>query len=308
MSSTSVFIIGHLCIDQNVIDGKKQPLSLGGTAAFSSIVCSRLLSPEAVSVVSKIGPDFPEKFLTLLKKGKVDIHNVVRVKRHSTRYQLVYINDDRDLTLKSVCAPIAKEDFPKEISKAKLVYFGPIANEISPETIISTKEQTAGLIALDIQGLIRHRDVDGTLFYKGGPKIDDVLASVDIVKLDLLEAQIVTGASKMRDMIRYLSGLGVKMALITKSRRGSSLFYEGKLLKMPSIILRRIYGATGAGDCFFSSFLMDYLKTEDPFHAIQFASKAVSYLIGNADGIQSFLVEGKIHELIEEFVKENKVG
>lgn len=307
MSSTSIFIVGHLCIDQNVINGKKQPLSLGGTAAFSSIVCSRLMAPDSVSVISKIGPDFPNEFLSLLNRGNIDTSQVQRVKRHSTRYELVYIEDRRDLTLKSVCAPIMEQDFPKAISNAKLIYFGPIANEIPPETIISVKSQTQGLVALDIQGLIRHRDGDGKLYYKSGLKIDKVLASVDIVKLDLTEAQVVSGASKIRDIISYLSGLGVKMALITKSRKGSALFYEGKLVKMPAIILHRIYGATGAGDCFFSSFLIEYLKREDPVRAIQFASKAVSYLLGNPNGVQSFFVEGDIYKLIEEFVANNQI-
>ncbi|NVM30088.1 MAG: hypothetical protein HWN65_14690 [Candidatus Helarchaeota archaeon] len=304
----TIFIVGHLCLDSIIINNEQRPLSMGGTASFSSIVCSRFGAPEKVSVISKIGPDFPDEFLSLLSEGNIDINNVQKVKRHSTRYELVYINDTRDLTLKSVCTPITTRDFPKEISNAKLVYFGPIAKEISPETIISAKEQTEGLIALDIQGLIRHRDEDGKLYYKSGLKIDEVLSSVDIVKLDLIEAQVVTGASKIRDIVSYLSRLGVKMALITKSRKGSALYYEGKLVKLPAIILRHIYGATGAGDCFFSSFLIEYLKTKDPLHSAQFATKAVSYLIGSPNGIQSFLTEGNIHNIIEKFIEENRVN
>lgn len=303
----TIFIIGHLCIDRIIIDQKTEPPSMGGTAAFSSVVCSRLGAPEKVFVVSKIGPDFPEAFLTILKKSGVDTRYISYVKRYSTRYELIYTGDDRELTLKSVCAPITLDDLPQEIFNAKLIYFGPIANEIPLQTIIAIKEQANSLVALDIQGLVRHQDHHGKLYFRSNPKIDEVLSYIDIVKLDLKEAQILTGASKIRDISSYLSNLGVKMAIITKSRKGSVLYYERKLVKIPTVILHRIYSATGAGDCFFSSFLIEYLKTKDPLHAARFATKVVSYLIGSPDGIQSFFVKGDIYKVIEDFIEKNRV-
>jgi sugar/nucleoside kinase (ribokinase family) len=303
----SVYVIGHLAIDEVVINGKKRPISLGGTAAFSSLVCSRFTDSKEVSIVSKVGPDFPEKFLDYLIRSGINTQFVSQVKRQSTRYRLEYFDDERELTLKSVCAPITIEDFPKELFNAKLIYFGPIANEIAIETIISTKEQSNSIVALDIQGLIRHRTPKGELYFKSGPKIDELLEHIDIVKLDLKEAQIVTGASKFRQIVSYLSSLGVKMFLITKSRRGSELYYMGKVIKIPSILLRQIYNTTGAGDCFFSSFLMDYLKNNDPIQAAQFATKAVSYLIGSENGIQSYFEQGEIYTLIENFIQEHQM-
>lgn len=303
----TIYVIGQLVIDHVIIDGKPRPLSMGGTATFASIVCSRLAAPEKLALISKIGPDFPDAFLTLLKASGVDTQYVYRVKQHSTRYELDYVKDERDLTLKAVCAPITIKDFPQEIYNGKLIYLGPVANEISPQTIIDIKEQSSSLIALDIQGLLRHRDKRGKLYYRSSSKIDEMLPYVDIVKLDLGEAQILTGASKIRDIVAYLSRIGVKFAIITKSRKGSALYYEGKLIKIPAIILKRIYGATGAGDCYFSSFLINYLKNRDPIQAAQFAAKAVSYLIGSAEGIRSFLVEGDIYKLIDEFVERNQV-
>ncbi|MHA1648896.1 MAG: carbohydrate kinase family protein [Candidatus Helarchaeota archaeon] len=303
----TIFVIGHLAIDEVIIDGKERPYSLGGTAAFSSIVCSRLAAPENVSVISKIGPDFPETFLSILTKFNVDIQYIKRVKRHSTRYVLEYWNDERKLTLKSVCAPITIEDFPKGITNANLIYFGPIANEIPLETIINTKEISNSLLALDIQGLIRFRDSDGTLYFRSSEKIDEILSYIDIVKLDLAEAQIVTGASKLRDITTYLSQLGLKLFIITKSRGGSILYYDGKIVKIPAILLKQIYNTTGAGDCFFSSFLVEYLRTNDPFVAIQFATKAVSYLIGSPEGVESFLAKGNIYQIIDNFIEQNKL-
>jgi sugar/nucleoside kinase (ribokinase family) len=300
--------VGHLAIDEIIINGELKPVSMGGTAAFSSLICSRLISPESVSVISKIGPDFPQEFLSLFNRFKVKTKYIYQVKRHSTRYVLNYINDERDLTLKSVCAPLTTDDFPKEIFDAKLIYFGPIANEIPIETLIDTKEKANSLIALDIQGLIRRRDSKGKLYFRSNKKIDEVLPYLDIVKFDIAEAQVVTGASKIRDIVTYLSKLGLKMFIITKSRKGSVLYFEGKLVKIPAVILNQIYNTTGAGDCFFSSFLVEYMKTGNPIQAIQFATKAVSYLIGSPNGIQSFSIEGNIHTLIEDFITQNRIA
>ncbi|HUX98813.1 MAG TPA: carbohydrate kinase family protein [Candidatus Deferrimicrobium sp.] len=302
-----IYVIGHLAIDEVIINGKNLPISLGGTAAFSSLVCSRFVDAKNVSVISKVGPDFPLEFLDYLTRSGINTQFVDKVKRHSTRYRLEYIDDERELTLKSVCAPITIEDFPEELFNAQLIYFGPIANEIPIETIIATKERSNSIVALDIQGLIRHRTSKGELYFKSGPKIDELLEYIDIIKLDLKESQIVSGASKFRQIVSYLSSLGVKMFIITKSRRGSELYYMGKLIKIPSIILRQIYNTTGAGDCFFSSFLMEYLKNKDPLQAVQFATKAVSYLIGSETGIQSFFENGDIYTLIEKFIQENRV-
>ncbi len=302
----TIFIVGHLAIDEVVIEKQTNPISMGGTTNFASKIASSLVSSEPVFVVSKIGPDFPQKFIANLENFNVNMKYVQRIKRHSTRYLLNYTNDERELILKSVCAPITQEDLPDEMLQANLIYFGPIANEISIETMISVKEKTKALVALDIQGLIRHRDSDGTLFYRSSSKIDELLPYIDIVKFDIGEAETVTGVSKIRDIASYLSNTGLKTFIITKSRRGVVLFYEGKVLKMPAIILKRIYNTTGAGDCLFSSFLIEYMKENDPFQAIQFAIKAVTYLIGSPNGIDNFSVKGDIYKIIDKFIEENR--
>jgi sugar/nucleoside kinase (ribokinase family) len=303
----TVFIIGHLCIDQVVIQGKKQPISMGGTAAFSSIVCARLAPSEQVSVISKIGPDYPDHFLEVLKNAKVDTTHISRVKNQTTRYVLEYSsNDERNLTLKAVCAPITIEDLKEHLDDAKLLYFGPIANEIPAETIIEAKERTKALVALDVQGIIRHRDPQGKLSFRSSGKIDEMLPYVDIIKLDLNEAQTITGSSKIQDIFSYLGNLGVKIAIVTRGRAGSVLFQRGIVIKMPSIILKTIYNTTGAGDCFFSSFLMNYLENQDALQAAQYATKVVSYFIGSAEGVQCFFVKGDINAIIEEFIEKNR--
>lgn len=304
----TIYIIGHLCIDQVIIQGKKQPISMGGTAAFSSMLCSRLAPAEQVSVISKIGPDYPDDFLETLWNTKVDTANVTRVKERTTRYVLEYFDsDERQLTLKAICAPITIEDLADKLEDAKLLYFGPIANEIPVKTIIESKERSNALVALDVQGIIRHRDSQGQLYFKTSPKIDEMLPYVDIIKCDLAEAQTLTGASKIRDIFTYLSNLGVKTVIITRGHSGSVIKMPGGVvIKVPSIILKTIYNTTGAGDCYFGAFLIHYLENQDPLLAAQYATKVVSYFIGSPEGIKSFFVEGDINAMIEDFLEANR--
>jgi len=304
-----IYVIGHLCIDQVIIQGKKQPLSMGGTAAFSSMLCARLAPTEQVSVISKIGPDYPDNFLETLRNSKVDLTHVSRVKERTTRYVLEYFDsDERQLTLKSVCAPITIEDLADKLNNAKLLYFGPIANEIPVKTIIEAKEQTNALIALDVQGIIRHRNAQGQLYFKTSAKIDEMLPYVDIIKCDLGEAQTLTGVSKIRDIFTYISNLGVKaVIIITKGRSGSVLRVpQGVVIKVPPIILKKIYNTTGAGDCYFGAFLIHYLENQDPLLAAQYATKVVSYFIGSPKGIESLFVEGDLNAIIDAFLEVNQ--
>ena len=281
---------------------------MGGTAAFSSIVCSRLAPSEQVSVISKIGPDYPDNFLETLRNARIDTTHVSRVKERTTRYILEYFdNDERQLTLKSICAPITIEDLEDKLDDAKLLYFGPIANEIPVSTIIEAKERSNALIALDVQGIIRHRDSEGQLYFKSGTKIDEMLPYVDIIKCDLGEAQTLTGASKIRDVFTYLSNLGAKTVIITRGHSGSVIKVPGGVvIKVPSIILKNIYNTTGAGDCYFGAFLIHYLENQDPLLAAQYATKMVSYFIGSQEGIKSFSVEGEINAIVEAFLEENR--
>jgi sugar/nucleoside kinase (ribokinase family) len=304
----TIFIIGHLCIDQVIIQGKKQPISMGGTAAFSSMLCSRLAPSEQVAVVSKIGPDYPDNFLETLRNARVDTTHVSRVKERTTRYILEYSDsDERQLTLKSVCAPITIEDLADKLDDAKLCYFGPIANEIPVGTIIEAKKRTNALIALDVQGIIRHKDAQGHLSFKTSAKIEEMLPYVDIIKCDLGEAQTLAGASKIRDIFTYLSSLGVQTVIITRGRAGSVIKVPGGVvIKVPPVLLQKIYNTTGAGDCYFGAFLIHYLENQDPLLAAQYATKVVSYFIGNPEGIQSFFVEGDINAIIEDFLEKNR--
>ncbi len=301
-----IYIAGHLCIDEVILDGKVLPISMGGTAAFSSIVSSRLIFPERARIISKIGPDFPEQFLSRLETHNISTEYITQVKRHSTRYVLNYTNDERELTLKSVCAPITWDDFPADVAHADLIYFGPIANEIPLETIITAREETSAVIALDIQGLIRRREMDDALYFQSSGAVEEALSHADIVKFDLAEAQVVTGASKLRDITTYLSNLGLELFIITKGRKGALLFMNGKIIKIPPILLKRVYNTTGAGDCFFSSFLVEYLRIQDPFEAILFATKTTSYLIGSPKGLGSFRGEGDFRKILEEFIEQNR--
>jgi sugar/nucleoside kinase (ribokinase family) len=72
---------------------------LGGSAAYTSIVAKRLGA--AVSVISKVGSDFPEAYIRQLHAEGIDLSGVNRAENEdTTSFELTYNQDLSSRTLK----------------------------------------------------------------------------------------------------------------------------------------------------------------------------------------------------------------
>lgn len=279
--------VGHFAID--LIHSPKilAPIpTLGGPPTYVSLVATQLHSK--VSVISKVGEDFPSEYISWLKAKKVDLSGLKIVKSASTTSFLMrYENGKRRLQLKDQAPPISSKDIPASMT-AEAIHVAPIANELSLNIIKELRTLTK-VLSLDPQGFLRRFDKSGNVELK---KWDgsEVLERIDIYKSSLEEIQIVTGLANLRSAIKKVHSIGPKIVLVTKGIMGSTLFFEERFHDIPSCKPRVTLDSTGAGDAFIGGFLAEYIKGKDPLWCACVGSAASSFVV---EGVGPAVFGGK---------------
>ena len=89
-------VVGHFSMDSIILPSQSQSCSvLGGSVAYVSLVARRLGA--SVSVISKVGSDFPEPYDELLRREGVDVSFVKCVRNElTTSFELSYSEDLSD--------------------------------------------------------------------------------------------------------------------------------------------------------------------------------------------------------------------
>jgi sugar/nucleoside kinase (ribokinase family) len=273
-----IISVGNFSIDSILLPSRKGPFTvLGGSAAYVSFAASRL--DAKVSVVSKVGEDFPDAYKWWLEQEGIDLSGLVKVENAlTTRYELIYDDQlsERLLRLKAKAGPILMEDFSVSI-KAKVIHVAPIESEISYE-VVEKLRSCAPVLSLDPQGLVRHFDEDGNVDM-GSLSDKRILGLVDIFKSSLREAEAVTSTSDLNSAIEVLHDLGIKIVIVTLGKDGAAVSVENALHKVPACLPNKVVDPTGAGDAFIGGFLAEYVRGEDCSWSSYVGSAVASYVV-----------------------------
>ena len=104
---------------------------------------------------------------------------------------------------------------------------------------------------------------------------DYPLGALDLLFLNEIEAQQLSGTTGTAEMICILSKrLPETKLVITLGRAGSIYHFKEKTLQQAAIEVARIIDTTGAGDAFVGTFLAYFLQSERPQEALMEAAKA----------------------------------
>jgi len=271
--------VGHFSIDLILSPKIATPKpTLGGSPTYVSLAAKRLGAK--VSVVSKVGEDFRDEYVTWLSTSGVDLSGLKRVNGASTTsFILKYRKWGRELQLRSRAPSINLEDIPDSM-RAEAVHVAPIAGEVSLEAI-SKLRNLADILSLDPQGFVRQFDENGNVSLK---KWEDprVLGQIDMYKSSTDEIKMVTGLADLRSAMKKIHDYGAKIVTVTKGLRGSILFFEGSFRDIPACKPRVFQDPTGAGDAFIGAFLAEYVKGKDALWCACVGSAAASYV---AEGV-----------------------
>jgi len=269
--------VGHFAIDSIFLPDRDTPfIVLGGSVAYASFAARRL--DATVSVVSKVGGDFPKAYLWWLEQG-VNLSGIVKVENaQTTRFELKYSNNlrNRKLRLKSKAPPITVDDLPKSL-KAKTIHVAPIAGEVTYE-VAKKLRSCAQWLSLDPQGLVRNFDEKGNVIH-GSLTDKRVLELVDIYKSSSDEIKSVTGMSTQKSAIKAVHDYGVEIIIVTFGMKGAMLSVEETVYKIPAYKSKKVVDPTGAGDVFIGGFLAEYIRGENLLWCACVGSAAASLVV-----------------------------
>lgn len=269
--------IGHFAIDLIVpLDETKPRRRLGGPPTYVSLSAAKLGS--SVSVVSKVGVDFPVKYVEWLKRRGVDLSGLkICGDSRTTSFLIKYYPDgSRDMFLKGRAPPILVGDLPQSL-KAKAIHISPIAGEISADLIVASSSITP-IVSLDPQGLLRHFDSSGRVSLRGLDSLN-FLSHVKIFKSSEREIKVLTGTDDVIKALRKVRACGVEVAITTMGDRGALISFNDKIFSMPAAKSKVIVDPTGAGDAFIGAFLSEHIVGEDPLWCACVGAAAASFLI-----------------------------
>jgi sugar/nucleoside kinase (ribokinase family) len=276
--SFDVAVVGHFAIDTLCLPSRSNPFAvLGGSVTYVSFVTKRL--DGTVSVISKVGGDFPEAYMWWLREEGIDVSGVTKLaNKHTTRYEIGYNEDlsNRTLKLRNKAPRINISDLPRSLH-AKAVHVAPIASETS-YPLVKKLKKCSEVLSLDPQGLLRQFDSTGNVSSRS--RIDTRLFSlINIYKSSLEEISTLTGQSDINAAINDIHDLGVKTVIVTLGAKGAVLSVEKTVYHIPACNSRVLVDPTGAGDVFIGGFLNEYIQQKDALWCACVGSAAASLVV-----------------------------
>ena len=195
----------------------------------------------------------------------------------STLMRLEYPTENPDERLLSV-ADTAGSFTPDQVRaiNAKAFIISPsIRGEMPIETIQELRSKDT-IISIDAQGFIRIRRPDNRLEHVPWPEQKEVLALVDILKADVVEAEALTGEADMKLAAKALAAQGPREIVITH-RDGIVVLADGQFFEA-EFHAQSMLGRSGRGDTCVGSYVAVRLECP-PEEAILWSAATTSLKI-----------------------------
>ena len=226
-----------------------------------------------------------KKVAAITRLAKEDVHVVNTLEEigvdvyptytpSSTHMKLEYPTDNPDeriLTCSATAGTYTINQFNGLEAKAFLIN-GSVREE-APLELIKELRKRRTLIVADAQGFIRIISPDNTLIHAEWPEQSEVLALIDILKADIVEAESLTGEKNIFSAAQKLSDFGPKEIVLTH-RDGILVYAEGKYFE-ETFRPKELIGRSGRGDTCIASYMAKRL-TVPPAESIKWSAAVTS--------------------------------
>ncbi|MFH1834286.1 MAG: PfkB family carbohydrate kinase [bacterium] len=250
-------------------DGSTDPM-VGGPVFFGAL--STTWSDKRVAVVTRMAHR-DRGILEPLCEADIDVF--VSPTRETTRGHMYYLSDDVDdrrHTLETSAGPFSMTDLPPV--GARLFHLVGVNRLEFPLDFMIGVRDRGQAFTVDMQALIRRTDLrTGEVRYEDYPHKRRVAAMAAKVKLDAVEAEILTGTADLEQAALQFERWGTPEVMITRSD-GVLVRHERKSYFEP-FTHRWVSGRTGRGDTTFGSYLARRLDFGVP-ESLKFAAAAAS--------------------------------
>ena len=290
MHSYDFLAIGNYTKDTIVSAAGTRQVHGGG---YSYAAHAAALRDLKVGAVTRLAAEDRASTDALRQKG-VDVHIIESP--HSTLMKLEYPTanvDERQLTVAAVAEPFEPGMFAGFRSRAFVVN-GSARGEASL-AVLETLREKGGLLCADVQGFVRVVDGGGRLRYEHWPEQAAVLALIDILKTDAVEAEFLTGENDIRRAAAALAAYGPAEIVLTH-RDGLLVLANGEYLEA-AFHPRELVGRSGRGDTCMGSYVSCRLDAS-PVEATAWAAAVTSLKMEKEGPVQC--TQEQVRNLVEE--------
>jgi len=280
-----VLIVGSVALDTVKTPYGVMEEGLGGSAMYSAVAAS-FFSP--VKIVGVVGDDFPEKYIGILKKQKIDTGGLQRIKGGRTfRWSGIYEEKDLNsvVTLKTDLNVFA--DFhpilPEQYKKTPYIFLANIHPSLQMEVLHQLKSPK--LVILDSMNLWIRTTKKELL---------DVLRKVDIFLLNDREAKMLCETTNLPYAANKILSMGPHLVIIKKGEHGAMMISKREMFSIPAYPIEDVLDPTGAGDAFAGGFI-GYLASKDKVNeGILRQALAVGTVMASFN-VQNFSLKGLLN-------------
>jgi sugar/nucleoside kinase (ribokinase family) len=252
----NVLVAGFMTIDKIELPFRTIS-SVGGPPSYAGLLCSRFGFD--VVPLTKIGTDFPDDQIVWLARNGLQLRAIDRsATKKTTRFRLVVKDEHRALYMLERCEDLSVDQVQDGHFNASLM--SPLAHEI-PQPVFDEVRRRSDFCFLDPQGYVRSFDESGKVYVT--PWSDDkVLGSVDAMKMDLAEAEAITGKGVPREALEKLAQKRVRKAVVTMGGE-PALVLDGNRISRVEVPKVKVVDSTGAGDIFAGGLITCFLRSRD---------------------------------------------
>jgi len=265
-----IVFLGHMCYDEI------QPFGgMPTTAPGSAVLCGAMAAARIgcrVAVVTRMHPRDGGMLDPLRALG---VHCILIPAPATTRMRVVYPSadvDEREVTQTANAGFMQPDDLPP--LACRYVHLAGITDREFTLDLMRKLRDRGYRLSADMQSFVRQVEPEtGRIRFADVPQKAEIAAALELVKLDALEARILTGADNLETAARQVAAWGCPEVVITRADgvlahvRGETFFER--------FTNRSNVGRTGRGDTTFAGYLARRLD-HPPAEALKFAAALVS--------------------------------
>jgi sugar/nucleoside kinase (ribokinase family) len=262
--------IGHMCLDE-VVPYQGTPRVAPGSAVLCGALAAARVG-KRVAVITRMAPQ-DRSILAPMQQAGIEIHLVPSAK--TTSMKVVHPTsdvDERELTQLASAGFFALEEIPR--LTARQVHLAGITDQEFDLELVRSLRQSVYRLSADMQSFVRQvQPGTGQIAFRDVPEKAEIARHLDMVKLDVVEAKLLTGSDDLETAARTVERWGCPEVVITRAdgvlaRAGGRTFYE-------KFTNRSVVGRTGRGDTTFAGYMARRLD-DGPAEALRFAAALVS--------------------------------
>jgi sugar/nucleoside kinase (ribokinase family) len=250
MKPYDIAFVGHMCFDAITPFGGEEKVAPGSAVLCGAMVAARI--EKTVAAIVKMAPG-DEAILAPMKSVGIDTFLIPAAETTFSKvFHPVADVDVRELTILKSAGIITVAELP-DIPVNHMHLAGISNTEFDMELLshLATRNHT---LSVDMQSFVRQVDpATRIITFADVPGKKAIVEMMDLVKMDIVEAGLLTGTDDLHEAAAIVAGWGCPEVVITHSN-GVLARHNGKTYYEP-FSNRSTIGRTGRGDTTFAAYL-----------------------------------------------------